>query len=73
MAHFIKLTNLDGSKTLYNLDVVVSMDPLENDTTVIQTRWGSSKVKESVDIILNLAAQIGGTATGHQLLNEEYE
>ena len=49
------------------------MDPLENDTTVIQTRWGSSKVKESVDIILNLAAQIGGTATGHQLLNEEYE
>ena len=56
MAHFIKLTNLDGSKTLYNLDVVVSMDPLENDTTVIQTRWGSSKVKESVDIILNLAA-----------------
>ena len=33
---------------------------------------GSSKVKESVDTILNLAGQIGGTATGHQLLNEEF-
>jgi hypothetical protein len=72
MAHFIKLTNIDGSKTLYNLDVVVSMDPLEEGSTVIQTRWGSSKVKESVDTILNLAGQIGGTATGHQLLNEEF-
>jgi|TARA_R110002020_G_C15830067_1_gene734095 hypothetical protein len=70
MAHFIKLTNIDGSKTLYNLDVVVSMDPLENDATVIQTRWGSSKVKEDVDTILKLASQDNGTATGHQLLNE---
>lgn len=70
MAHFIKLTNVDGSKTLYNLDVVVSMDPLENDATVIQTRWGSNKVKEDVDTILKLASQDNGTATGHQLLNE---
>ncbi len=73
MAHFIKLTNLDGSKTLYNLDVVVSMDPLEEGSTVIQTRWGSSKVKEDVDTILNLASEVGGRiATGHQLLNEEF-
>ena len=70
MAHFIKLTNVDGSQTLYNLDVVVSMDLLENDATVIQTRWGSSKVKEDVDTILKLASQDNGTATGHQLLNE---
>ena len=70
MAHFIKLTNIDGSKTLYNLDVVVSMDPLENEATVIQTRWGWSKVKEDVDTILKLASQDNGTATGHQLLNE---
>lgn len=70
MAHFIKLTNVDGSKTLYNLDVVVSMDPLENDATVIQTRWGSNKVKEDVDTILKLASQVNGIATGHQLLNE---
>ena len=70
MAHFIKLTNIDGSKTLYNLDVVVSMDPLENEATVIQTRLGSSKVKEDVDTILKLASQDNGTATGHQLLNE---
>ncbi|MGV8149985.1 MAG: hypothetical protein ACLKAN_13385 [Alkaliphilus sp.] len=72
MAHFIKLTNIDGSKTLYNLDVVVSMDPLEEGSTVIQTRWGSSKVKESVDAILKLAGQIGVAATGHQLLNEDF-
>ena len=72
MAHFIKLTNIDGSKTLYNLDVVVSMDPLEEGSTVIQTRWGSSKVKESVDTILKLAGQNVGTATGHQLLNEDF-
>lgn len=70
MAHFIKLTNVDGSKTLYNLDVVVSMDPLENDATVIQTRWGSNKVKEDVDTILKLASQVNGIATGHQLINE---
>ena len=55
---------------MYNLDVVVSMDPLENEATVIQTRWGSSKVKEDVDTILKLASQDNGTATGHQLLNE---
>ncbi len=72
MAHFIKLTNVDGSKTLYNLDVVVSMDPLENDATVIQTRWGSNKVKEDVDTILKLASQVNGIAPGHQLLNEGY-
>ena len=72
MAHFIKLTNIDGSKTLYNLDVVVSMDPLDDKSTVIQTRWGSSKVKEDVDTILNLASEIGGIATGHQFLNEDF-
>ena len=72
MAHFIKLTNVDGSKTLYTLDVVVSMDPLENDATVIQTRWGSNKVKEDVDTILKLASQVNGIAPGHQLLNEGY-
>jgi hypothetical protein len=72
MAHFIKLTNIDGSKTLYNLDVVVSMDPFGKDATVIQTRWGSSKVKEDVDTILKLASEDRGIATGHQLLNEGF-
>jgi len=48
------------------------MDPLDDKSTVIQTRWGSSKVKEDVDTILNLASEIGGIATGHQLLNEDF-
>jgi len=67
MTHFIKLTNIDGSKTLYNLDVVVSMDPMDT-STVIQTRWGANKVKEDLDTILDLAKAAGGPSAGNQQL-----
>lgn len=68
MAHFIKLHTLDGSEMLFNLDVVVSIDPLP-DGTMVQTRWGSTKVKEGIDNILTMSASPITTATGHQLLN----
>ena len=68
MAHFIKLHTLDGSEMLFNLDVVVSIDPLP-DGTMVQTRWGSTKVKEDIDNILTMSASPITNATGHQLLN----
>lgn len=68
MAHFIKLHTLDGSEMLFNLDVVVSIDPLP-DGTMVQTRWGSTKVKEDIDNILTMSSSPITTATGHQLLN----
>ena len=69
MAHFIKLHTLEGAEMLFNLDVVVSIDPLP-DGTVVQTRWGSTKVKEDIDNILSLSRSPITTATGHQLLTE---
>jgi|TARA_R100000008_G_scaffold58502_2_gene36338 hypothetical protein len=69
MAHFIKLHTLDGTEMLFNLDVVVSIDPLV-DGTMVQTRWGSTKVKEDLDTILNMSSSPVTSATGHQLLNE---
>jgi len=68
MAHFIKLHTLEGAEMLFNLDVVVSIDPLP-DGTVVQTRWGSTKVKEDIDKILSLSSPTA-TPTGHQLLTE---
>jgi len=68
MAHFIKLHTLEGSEMLFNLDVVVSMDPLP-DGTMVQTRWGGTKVKEDIDTVLNLSNPTA-TPTGHQLLTE---
>ena len=40
MAHFIKLHTVDGSEVLFNLDVVVSVDPISDGSTIICTRWG---------------------------------
>ena len=68
MAHFIKLHTLDGSEMLFNLDVVVSIDPLP-DGTMVQTRWGSTKVREDIDKILTMSAAPAMSPTGHQLLN----
>jgi len=68
MAHFIKLHTLEGAEMLFNLDVVVSIDPL-SDGTMVQTRWGSTKVKEDIDKILSLSNPTA-TPTGHQLLTE---
>ena len=69
MAHFIKLHTLDGTEMLFNLDVVVSIDPLV-DGTMVQTRWGSTKVKEDLDTILTMSSSPVNTATGHQLITE---
>ena len=69
MAHFIKLHTLEGSEMLFNLDVVVSIDPLP-DGTMVQTRWGGTKVKEDIDKILSLSSPTA-TPTGHQLLVEK--
>jgi len=59
---------------LFNLDVVVSIDPL-TDGTMVQTRWGGTKVKENIDSILRMSRAMTpvNTATGHQLLVEESE
>ena len=69
MAHFIKLHTLEGAEMLFNLDVVVSIDPMP-DGTMVQTRWGGTKVKEDIDKILSLSSSSVTTATGHQLLVE---
>ena len=68
MAHFIKLHTLEGAEMLFNLDVVVSIDPLP-DGTMVQTRWGGTKVREDIDKILSLSNPTTN-ATGHQLLTE---
>jgi uncharacterized protein YlzI (FlbEa/FlbD family) len=68
MAHFIKLHTLEGSEMLFNLDVVVSIDPLP-DGTMVQTRWGGTKVKEDIDKILKMSSPTV-SSTGHQLLVE---
>ena len=69
MAHFIKLHTTDDHEMLFNLDVVVSIDPL-TDGTMVQTRWGSNKVREDIDQILSLSRAPTINATGHQLLTE---
>ena len=69
MAHFIKLHTLDNTEMLFNLDVVVSIDPLV-DGTMVQTRWGGTRVREDIDTILSMSNSPSDTATGHQLLTE---
>ena len=69
MAHFIKLHSQDGTEMLFNLDVVVSIDPLM-DGTMIQTRWGGTKVKEDIDSILNMSQHPVNTSTDRQLIVE---
>ena len=69
MAHFIKLHTLDNTEMLFNLDVVVRIDPLV-DGTMVQTRWGGTRVREDIDTILSMSNSPQVTATGHQLLTE---
>ena len=69
MAHFIKLHGQDNAEMLFNLDVVVSIDPLP-DGTMICTRWGSTKVKEDLDTILRLSNSPSGASQNEMLITE---
>jgi len=69
MAHFIKLHGQDDAEMLFNLDVVVSIDPLP-DGTMICTRWGSTKVKEDLDTILRLSSSPAGSSQNEMLITE---
>ena len=69
MAHFIKLHGQDHAERLFNLDVVVSIDPLP-DGTMICTRWGSTKVKEDLDTILRLSSSPSGSSQNEMLITE---
>ncbi len=69
MAHFIKLHGLDDAEMLFNLDTVVSIDPLP-EGTVICTRWGSTKVKEDLDTILRLSNPPAGASQNEMLITE---
>ena len=69
MAHFIKLHGQDNAEILFNLDVVVSIDPLP-DGTMICTRWGSTKVKEDLDTILRLSNSPAGSSQNEMLITE---
>ena len=67
MAHFIKLHGLDDAEMLFNLDTVVSIDPMP-EGTVICTRWGSTKVKEDLDTILRLSNAPSGASQNEMLI-----
>ena len=69
MAHFIKLHGQDNAEMLFNLDVVVSIDPLP-DGTMICTRWGSTKVKKDLDTILRLSSSPSGSSQNEMLITE---
>jgi len=69
MAHFIKLHGLDNAEMLFNLDTVVSIDPMP-EGTVICTRWGSTKVKEDLDTILRLSNSPSGASQNEMLITE---
>ncbi len=69
MAHFIKLHGLDDAEMLFNLDTVVSIDPMP-EGTVICTRWGSTKVKEDLDTILRLSNAPSGASQNEMLITE---
>ena len=69
MAHFIMLHGQDNAEMLFNLDVVVSIDPLP-DGTMICTRWGSTKVKEDLDTILRLSNSPAGSSQNEMLITE---
>ena len=69
MAHFIRLHGQDNAEMLFNLDVVVSIDPLP-DGTMICTRWGSTKVKEDLDTILRLSSSPSGSSQNEMLITE---
>jgi len=69
MAHFIKLHGSDNAEMLFNLDTVVSIDPMP-EGTVICTRWGSTKVKEDLDTILRLSNAPSGASQNEMLITE---
>tara|TARA_R100000700_G_C3177939_1_gene153386 strand:- start:3828 stop:4037 length:210 start_codon:yes stop_codon:yes gene_type:complete len=69
MAHFIKLHGSDNAEMLFNLDTVVSIDPMP-EGTVICTRWGSTKVKEDLDTILRLSNSPSGASPNEMLITE---
>ena len=69
MAHFIKLHDLATAEMLFNLDTVVSIDPMP-EGTVICTRWGSTKVKEDLDTILRLSNSPAGASQNEMLITE---
>jgi len=69
MAHFIKLHGSDNAEMLFNLDTVVSIDPMP-EGTVICTRWGSTKVKEDLDTILRLSSSPTGASPNEMLITE---
>ena len=61
MAHFIKLhTAGQNQEILFNLDTVVSIEPLGENSTIV-TRWSYQNVKESLDEIQKLAQGQGQT------------
>ena len=56
MAHLITLTGAgDGQEMLFNLDTVVSIEN-GNNSTIINTRWGNTLVKESLGDIRLMAS-----------------
>ena len=56
MAHLITLTGaIDGQEMLFNLDTVVSIEN-GNNSTIINTRWGNTLVKESLGDIRLMAS-----------------
>ena len=69
MAHLIKLHGSDNAEMLFNLDTVVSIDPMP-EGTVICTRWGSTKVKEDLDTILRLSNSPSGASQNEMLITE---
>ena len=69
MAHFIKLHGPDNAEMLFNLDTVVSIDPLP-DGTMICTRWGSTRVKEDLDTIYKMSNLNNGLGPNEMLITE---
>jgi len=56
MAHLITLTGaIDSQEMLFNLDTVVSIEK-GNNSTIINTRWGNTLVKESLGDIRLMAS-----------------
>jgi len=60
MAHFVKLHTAGmNQEILFNLDTVVSIEPMGNNSTIV-TRWSHQNVKESLDEIQRLSTQRQG-------------
>ena len=58
MAHLITLTGaVVGQEMLFNLDTGVSIEN-GNHSTIINTRWGNTLVKDSLEEIMDKSRQI---------------